>query len=108
MALQHTPEARSYRCSYHPKDINGYPVAADTGVLPSIRVQAADAESAARLAYATTGCVIALAERIEPQDIPATAAVWPFPANGQPVAWTAQQIAAHAQQQRDQLGEALL
>lgn len=33
---------------------------------------------------------------------------WPFPANGQPTAWTAQQVAAHAAQQRDELGEALL
>lgn len=59
---------RSYRCSYHPKDTNGFPVAAESGVLPSIRLQAANAEEAARLAYATTGCVIALAERIEPED----------------------------------------
>ena len=59
---------RSYRCTYHPKDTNGFPVAAETGVLPSIRVQAANAEQAALLAPAATGCVIALAERIEPVD----------------------------------------
>ena len=39
---------------------------------------------------------------------PAPAAVWPFPANGQPIPWTPAQIAAHTAQQRAQLGEALL
>lgn len=68
------PATRSYRCSYHPKDLSGNPVAADSGVLPSIRVQAANAEQAALLAHATTGCVIALAERIEPVDEPAEVA----------------------------------
>lgn len=63
-----THAGRSYRCTYHPKDTNGFPVAAETGVLPSIRVQAANAEQAALLAHATTGCVIALTERIEPED----------------------------------------
>lgn len=59
---------RSYRCSYHPKDMNGHPVAAESGVLPSIRVQADTAEQAALLAHATLGCVISNAERIEPMD----------------------------------------
>lgn len=63
-----TAAVRSYRCTYHPKDTNGFPVAAETGVLPSIRIRAANAEQAALLAHATTGCVIALTERIEPED----------------------------------------
>lgn len=64
MAKQFT-EARSYRATYHHKDTNGYPVPSDSGVLPSIRLQAPNAEAAALLAGATTGCVIANVERIE-------------------------------------------
>lgn len=37
----------------------------DSGVMPSIRLQAPNAEAAALLAGATTGCVIANVERIE-------------------------------------------
>jgi hypothetical protein len=59
------PGARSYRATYHHKDTNGHPVPSDSGVLPSIRLQAANAEAAALLAGATTGCVIANVERIE-------------------------------------------
>jgi hypothetical protein len=33
---------------------------------------------------------------------------WPFPPNGNPVPWTAQQIAEYARQQRDAAPEALL
>lgn len=65
MAQQQTPAARSYRATYHHKDTNGHPVASDSGVLPSIRLQAPNAEAAALLAGATTGCVIANVERIE-------------------------------------------
>lgn len=64
MAHQHQDQ-RSYRATYHHKDTNGYPVPSDSGVLPSIRLQAANAEEAALLAGATTGCVIAQVERIE-------------------------------------------
>lgn len=64
MAQQHQGK-RSYRAAYHPKDQNGYPVASETGVLPSIRLQAANAEAAAMLAAAMTGCVIAQVERLE-------------------------------------------
>lgn len=65
MALQQTLPARSYRATYHPKDINGHPVPSESGVLPSIRLQATSAEAAALLAGAFTGCVIANVERIE-------------------------------------------
>lgn len=57
---------RSYRCSYHPLDRNGWPHASETGLLPSVRLQAADAEAAQRLAFATVGCPIVDVERIEP------------------------------------------
>lgn len=60
-----TTVARSYRCTYHPKDTNGYPVPSDSGVLPTIRLLAPNAEAAALLAGATTGCVIANVERLE-------------------------------------------
>lgn len=56
---------RSYRCYYTPKDVNGYPVATDTGVLPFVQIQAPDAEVAQRAAYNTTGCPISNVERIE-------------------------------------------
>jgi hypothetical protein len=59
---------RSYRCTYHPKDLYGQPVAAESGVLPCIRLKAANAEQATLLAHATLGCVIVNAERIEPED----------------------------------------
>lgn len=61
--------ARSYRCSYHPKDLNGHPVAADSGVLPSIRLKAANAEQAACLAFITTGCVVSNVERVEAEEL---------------------------------------
>lgn len=65
MAPQHTPPARSYRATYHPKDQNGYPVVSESGVLPSIRLKAPNAEAAALLAGATTGSVIAGVERLD-------------------------------------------
>lgn len=57
--------ARSYRCSYHPKDAAGYPVAAETGVLPFVQLKAHSAEHAARAAHAVTGSPIASVERVE-------------------------------------------
>lgn len=62
--------AHRYRCTYHPNDRDGYPVHADTGVLPWVQVQAANAEAAQRAAHALTGCAIAEVQRIEPE--------WPF------------------------------
>lgn len=56
---------RSYRCYYHPKDSNGWPVAADAGILPSVRVRAATAEAAQIAAHHVTGCPIAQAERLD-------------------------------------------
>lgn len=57
--------ARSYRCSYHPKDPQGFPTPADTGVLPFVQVKASTAEDAQRKAHAVTGCAISHVERIE-------------------------------------------
>jgi hypothetical protein len=62
--VQVTPQ-RSYRCSYHPTDGNGYPVAAETGVLPFVQVVANDAEDAQRKAHHVTGCPIVAADRVE-------------------------------------------
>ena len=57
--------ARSYRCSYHPQDRQGYLAAAETGVLPFVQVKASTAEDAQRKAHAVTGCAISHVERIE-------------------------------------------
>lgn len=62
---QQISEARSYRCSYHPKDQYGNPIAADSGVLPTIQVKAANAEHAQRAAFAVTGCVVSSVERLD-------------------------------------------
>lgn len=62
--MQVTP-ARSYRCSYHPKDLNGHPVAAESGVQPFVQVKAHSAEHAARAAQAVTGCVVSDVVRVE-------------------------------------------
>ncbi|MGV8823991.1 hypothetical protein [Methylibium petroleiphilum] len=56
------PSLRSYVCHYHPNPM----APAETGVLPSIRLKAADADAAARLAFATLGMPIDRVERIEP------------------------------------------
>lgn len=69
MAPQHTPPARSYRATYHPKDQNGHPVASETGVLRSIEVRATNAEAALLQAGSLTGCVIAGVERLDAHDI---------------------------------------
>lgn len=65
MAQQQTQATRSYRATYHPKDQHGNPVVSESGVLPSIRLQAPNAEAAALLAGATTGSVIAGIDRID-------------------------------------------
>lgn len=64
MLTEVTPK-RSYRCYYHPKDGNGWPQVADTGILPSVQVQAANAETAQIAAHHVTGCPIVRAERLE-------------------------------------------
>jgi len=69
--MQHITPARSYRCSYHPKDGSGYPVPADTGVLPAVRVKAASAEDAQRKAHYLTGCAISAVERVEEVEVAA-------------------------------------
>lgn len=56
---------RRYRCSYTPLDRNHVPQTNDTGVLPTVQVQARNAEDAQRLAYATIGCPIVMVERLE-------------------------------------------
>ena len=66
-------EASSYCCHYTPLDRDGYPVPSDSGVQPSLRVQARSAEEARRLAFATVRCPIGEVERLEPAE-PA----WPF------------------------------
>jgi len=52
---------RSYRCYYHPRP----DAPAETGVLPFVQLQAAGAEAAQRLAFATTGRPIDSVERID-------------------------------------------
>jgi hypothetical protein len=56
---------RSYRCFYTPLDREGYPIPADSGVLPFVQVQADNAEHAQRAAFNTTGCPVASVERLE-------------------------------------------
>lgn len=60
-----TKPIRSYRCTYHPKDLNGHPTMADSGVLPFVQLRAANAEDAQRKAFHLTGSPIAAVERIE-------------------------------------------
>ncbi len=56
---------RRYRCTYAPLDRDRVPVACDTGVLPTLHLQARNAEDAQRLAFATVGCPIVLVERLD-------------------------------------------
>lgn len=65
-----TAALRTYRATYHPKDRDGFPNDNPTGVLPSIRVSAADAESAIQIAHAETGCPIANVERLDDDETP--------------------------------------
>lgn len=60
-----TTQNRSYRCTYTPKDRDGWPVACETGVLPFIDLKAPDAEAAQRAAHKRTGCSITEVQRIE-------------------------------------------
>lgn len=62
--MQVTPTS-SYRCTYHPNDPSGYPLPAETGVLPFVQVRAPNAEAAQRAAHHVTGCAIASVERLE-------------------------------------------
>lgn len=57
--------SRSYRCHYHPRDGGGYPMPAETGVLPFVQLKAANAEDAQRKAHHVTGCSVVSAERLE-------------------------------------------
>lgn len=61
-------QARSYRCTYHPK---GGAQLSDTGVLPVIQLNAANAEDAQRRAAAVTGCSIESVERLEQDEVSA-------------------------------------
>ena len=54
--------SRSYRCYYHPRPDEP----AESGVLPFIQVQAANAEQAAKLAFTAVGKTIDRVERLEP------------------------------------------
>lgn len=56
---------RSYRCTYTPLDRDGWPVASESGVLPSVRVQAASAEQARIAAHAVVRCPICDVERLD-------------------------------------------
>lgn len=73
-----TGAPRSYRCHYHPRPDEP----TESGVLPYLQVQAADAEKAAQMAFATVGKPIARVERIE-----ATQALEPFDANTDRLPW---------------------
>lgn len=57
--------ARSYRCSYHPKDSFGHVTLSESGVLPSIQLKARSATQAEALAWATVGCPVASVERLD-------------------------------------------
>jgi hypothetical protein len=60
---------RRYRCTYHPKDRDGFPAAAETGVLPFVQLHAANAEEAQRQAHHLTGCSVSSVERLD--EVPA-------------------------------------
>lgn len=60
-----TKTERSYRCSYVPKDRDGWPIASETGVLPFVQVKATSAEAAQISAHALTGCAVAHVERLD-------------------------------------------
>lgn len=56
---------RQYRAYYTPLDQFRTPVPCETGVLPFVQLQSANAETAQRAAHAVTGCPIDRVERIE-------------------------------------------
>lgn len=68
--MQVTP-ARSYRCTYHPRDAYGGTQLSESGVLPVIQVKAGSAEHAQRAAAAITGCAIESVERVEDAEVAA-------------------------------------
>jgi len=63
--VQTSADSRSYRCYYHPKDSQGIPQPCESGALPSIRLQAPNANAAELLAAASVHGVVAAVERIE-------------------------------------------
>lgn len=63
--MQTSSDIRSYRCYYHPKDSQGVPQPCESGALPSIRLQAPNANAAELLAAASVHGVVAAVERIE-------------------------------------------
>ncbi len=67
--MQVTP-ARSYRCTYHPRDSHGSTQLSESG-LPIVQVKAASAEHAMRAAAAITGCAIESVERVEDAEVAA-------------------------------------
>ena len=68
--MQVTP-ARSYRCTYHPRDAHGGTQLSETDVLPIVQVKAASAEHAMRAAAAITGCAVESVERLEDAEVTA-------------------------------------
>lgn len=67
--MQTSPDTRSYRCSFFPKDARGVTHISDTGALPSIRLQARNGTEAELLANATVNGVVAHVERIDDEEI---------------------------------------
>lgn len=63
--------ARSYRCSYHPRDAYGGTQLSESGVLPVIQVKAGSAEHALRSAAAITGCAIESVEHVDDVEVAA-------------------------------------
>lgn len=61
----HITATRTYRAYYTPLDQFRVPVATETGVLPFVQLQAANAEVAQRSAHAMTGCPIDRVERMD-------------------------------------------
>ncbi|MDD2728304.1 hypothetical protein [Malikia sp.] len=57
--------ARSYRCTYDPRDGYGQTIQTEDGALPSIQLKAADAVDARRKAEGVTGCVVTDVERLD-------------------------------------------
>ena len=62
--MQIHPTAR-YRAYDHPPPAAANPSPSDTGVLPYVQFQAANAEHAHRVAHALTGCPIDEVQRLE-------------------------------------------
>ena len=62
---------RSHRCTYTPLDRDGWPVASESGVLPFIQLQAANAEDAQRKAHHLVHSPIANVERLDAGEVAA-------------------------------------